>query len=242
MAEALAHLEDAVEYPESDDTPVESMKQWNVVAQVVMALRRFFGGGALVAANLGVYYRRGDNTKLVVPDLFVTLGPPKIDTPDVYLTWEQGKPPDFALEVASKTTFRRDRREKIEIYRALGVKEYFLHDATDRFLKPRLQGFRAVGAGQYAPVVPTVAPKGVICLHSGVLNVHFRTVEGEAAPQLLGPDGELLLSHEDAAAEERRLRHEHERGQVEAERGRLEAEREASRLREQLAALRAGRD
>lgn len=176
---------------------------------------------------MGVYYRRGDNKSVIVPDLFVALGTPKIETPDTYLTWEQGKPPDFALEVASKSTFRRDRREKIEIYRALGVKEYFLHDATDRFLKPRLQGFRAVGDGQYIPVVPTVAPKGVTCLHSGVLNVHFRTVEGEEAPQLLGPDGDLLHSHEDAAAQ--------------AERGRTAAEEEVTRLRAQLAALRAGK-
>ena len=102
MAEALANPVAPVEYPESDDTPVESMKQWNVVAQVVMALRRFLGRRALVAANMGVYYRRGDPSGLIVPDLFVAMGTPKIEEPDVYLTWEQGKPPDLAMEVASK--------------------------------------------------------------------------------------------------------------------------------------------
>ena len=237
MAEALANPVAPVEYPESDDTPVESMKQWNVVAQVVMALRRFLGRRALVAANMGVYYRRGDPSGLIVPDLFVAMGTPKIETPDVYLTWEQGKPPDLAMEVASKTTFRRDRREKIAIYRRLGVKEYFLHDATDRFLKPRLQGFRmadlSADAGgersakkpKYEPIEPTILPNGGLCLHSKVLNLDIHALRGEPAPQLFGPDGTLLLSHEDAAEEERRLRLDEQRRRIDEQRRRIEEER-----------------
>ena len=265
MAEAH-NLAAPVEYPESDDTPMESMKQWNVVAQVVMALRRFLGAGALVAANMGVYYRRGDPTGVVVPDLFVAMGKPKIDEPGTYLMWEQGKPPDFALEVASKSTFRRDRKEKIDIYRKVGVKEYFLHDATERFLRPRLQGHRAAMVEnekgekerQYVPIEPTILPNGGLCLHSNELKLDFHAVPGESAPLLFAPDGTLLLSHEDAAAEERRLREgerrlrqeeqrlreeerrgreEERRGRHEERRRRREAERELAVLRSRLAAL-----
>ena len=236
MSEAVARFAPPVEYPESDDTPVESMKQWNVVAQVVMALRRMLGRRALVAANMGVYFRRGDPTGVIVPDMFVAMGEPLIDEPDTYLIWEQGKPPDFALEVASKSTFRKDRREKIAIYRSVGVKEYFLHDATDRFLSPRLQGFRYVPekttrkrAGKkertYVPVEPTLLPNGGIRLHSDVLKVDFHAVPGEAAPQLFDERGELLLSHEDAAAEERRRREEEQRLRQEEQRRRQEEQR-----------------
>ena len=234
MAEAT-HLEAVVEYPESDDTPMESMMQWNVVAQVVMALRRFLGRRALVAANMGVYYRRGDPSGVIVPDLFVAMGEPKIEIPDTYLLWEQGKPPDLAIEVASKSTFRRDRREKIATYRSIGVKEYFLHDATDRFLKPRLQGYRmedpAPTAGRrkrqrrYVPVEATNLPNGAICLHSEVLKLDIHALPGEPAPQLFTPDGLLLLSHEDAAEEERRLRLEEQRLRLEEQRLRLEEQR-----------------
>ena len=121
MAEALVNLAAPVEYPESDGAPMESMKQWNVVAQVVMALRRFLGGSALVAANMGVYFQRGNASSVVVPDLFVALGEPMIEEPGTYLTWEQGKPPDFVLEVASKSTFKRDRQEKVAIYQLYGL-------------------------------------------------------------------------------------------------------------------------
>ena len=236
MSEAVARFVPPVEYPESDDTPVESMKQWNVVAQVVMALRRMLGRRALVAANMGVYFRRGDPTGVIVPDMFVAMGEPLIDEPDTYLIWEQGKPPDFALEVASKSTFRKDRREKIATYRSVGVKEYFLHDATDRFLSPRLQGFRYVpekttrkrtGKKErtYVPVEPTLLPNGGIRLHSDVLKVDFHAVPGEAAPQLFDERGELLLSHEDAAAEERRRREEEQRLRQEEQRLRQEEQR-----------------
>lgn len=233
MAEALVQPRAVpVEYPESDGAAVDSMAQWNAVAEVVFTLRRFFADRALVAANMGVYFREGDPRGAVVPDLFVALGKPLIDTPDTYLTWEQGKPPDFVLEVASKSTFRKDRREKIAIYRTVGVKEYFLHDAKDRFLRPRLQGYRYSGRSKgggrtYEPVESTVLPDGTICLPSAVLNLTFRAVPGTQAPQIFGPDGAMLPSPEDAAAEDRRLRQE-------AERERREAERELAVLRKRL--------
>ena len=47
-----------------------------------------------------------------------------------YLIPEQGKPPDFVLEVASETTARRDETVKRDAYAAMGVREYWRFDPT----------------------------------------------------------------------------------------------------------------
>ena len=45
-----------------------------------------------------------------------------------YAIWREGKPPEFVMEIASASTWRRDRDEKPAIYESLGVREYFLYD------------------------------------------------------------------------------------------------------------------
>ena len=55
--------------------------------------------------------------------------------------WQERKAPDFVLEIASESTWRRDRDEKPARYAALGVGEYFLYDPDGGRLEPRLQGY-----------------------------------------------------------------------------------------------------
>ena len=47
-----------------------------------------------------------------------------------YLIPEQGKPPDFVLEVASEGTGREDETVKRDAYEAMGVREYWRFDHT----------------------------------------------------------------------------------------------------------------
>ena len=67
----------------------------------------------------------------VAPDVLVSLGVPKRDRLS-YVVADEGKPPDFVLEVASNSTWRRDYGEKRKTYEALGVREYFVYDARPR--------------------------------------------------------------------------------------------------------------
>ena len=69
---------------------------------------------------------------VLFPDLLVAFGvDPKADTArNGYLIPEQGKPPDFVLEVASKTTARNDETDKRDAYAAMGVGEYWRSDPT----------------------------------------------------------------------------------------------------------------
>ena len=47
-----------------------------------------------------------------------------------YIVSEQGKPPDFILEVASSTTARNDETVKRDYYEAMGVGEYWRFDSS----------------------------------------------------------------------------------------------------------------
>ncbi len=50
---------------------------------------------------------------------------------------EEGKGPDFVLEVASPRTWRKDVARKPGVYAGLGLKEYFLSDPRPECLTPR---------------------------------------------------------------------------------------------------------
>ena len=66
---------------------------------------------------------------------------------NAYIISEQGKPPDFVLEVASRHTARRDLWEKREDYRAMGVSEYWRFDETGEFYGEGLAGDLLVEVG-----------------------------------------------------------------------------------------------
>ena len=108
---------------------------------------------ALVAGDILLFYRTGNNRRHVSPDVFFVRGVPAGDRPN-YLLWEEGVAPQFVLEVVSESTVDRDRGKKKTLYQdILKVEEYFLVDPEGTLLTPRLQGFRLV-EGKYAPIDP----------------------------------------------------------------------------------------
>lgn len=69
-----------------------------------------------------------------------------------YLIPEQGKPPDFVLEVASQSTGRIDETVKREHYASLGVPEYWRYDPSGGLWhSAKLAGDRLVD-GAYSPI------------------------------------------------------------------------------------------
>ncbi len=74
-----------------------------------------------------------------------------------YRIWVVGKPPDFALEIASKHTAHNDLVPKRELYAAIGIGEYWRYDPSEdsRYYGERLVGERLVdGEYQRLPVAP----------------------------------------------------------------------------------------
>ena len=152
-----------------------------------------------------------------------------------YVISDQGKPPDFILEVASKSTAAVDLGPKREEYAALGIREYWRYDYTGEFYGVGLAGDRLVD-GRYEPIeIVEIAP-GVLQGESDVLGLWLRW---ERDVKLLGwydpTTGEHVIRFDDLQdqlAAERELR----QTQLAAEReARLASE---ARVRELEAELR----
>ena len=145
----------AVEYP-STDGKAFSQNSWQAVAMGLAweALDRHFRSfreDFFVAMDLLVYHKPGDNGSKLSPDVFVALGVPPRQRSS-FQVWEEGQPPDFVLEVASRSSEDRDRLDKPGDYASLGVREYWVLDPRGDLFHPPLEGFRLVD-GRYEPLV-----------------------------------------------------------------------------------------
>ena len=169
-----------VHYPESNGLPLaETRFQWDSLIYAAGALDVHFRDRPDVAVEgyRLLYYVEGDPRSRVAPDVFVVFGVPKRRR-RTYLLWEEGKAPDFVLEVTSRTTRWIDRGFKRDLYTRLGVREYWLFDPAGDWLDPRLQGNRLSG-GRYEPLSPTGIEDGERVLHSAVLGLDVYVDRGE---------------------------------------------------------------
>ena len=214
----------AVDYPSSDGKPLaENDAQLHAILYAVGALQVRYGDrpDVYVSGDLLVYYEESNPRVSVAPDAFVVFGVENRLRMS-YKVWEEGKGPDFVLEVASPNTWREDVERKPGIYAGLGVGEYFLFDPTGEHLSPRLQGYRLVD-GAYEPLVVVESIDRALTLSSDVLGLELRAKDKEM--RFHDPaTGETLLSY----AEEHAARREEATARQAAE---LQAGREAAARR-----------
>jgi Uma2 family endonuclease len=210
-----------VEYPSSDGKPMaETDLHRDEMIYVIEALQEHFRDvpDVYVSGNLLLYYVEGEPRYSISPDALVAKGLADAKSRrDIYKVWEEGRSPCFVMEVTSRSTRQEDLRKKKDLYRQLGVDEYFLFDPREEYLEPPLQGFRLVNGpgGEYRPL-PTREDGSLL---SPVLGVLFRR-EGEGLRLVHARTGEPYLR----ASEN-----------VEARR---QSEVRARRLEEELARLR----
>ena len=161
-----------IEYPESDGEPMgETPIHRNQMAHVIEMLDDYYDDDpdVYVSGNMMMYYVEGNPKKSVSPDVFVTLGIPKLPERRIYQIWVEGKGPDFVVEMHSRGTWRSDVGWKLDLYRdVLKVPEYFLFDPLEERpnVKP-LRGYRLVN-GEYEPI-PEIDGR----LVSEVLGLHL---------------------------------------------------------------------
>jgi Uma2 family endonuclease len=145
-----------IDYPETDGRPMaETPLHRDVLFLCIDILRRWFAANqnVYVSGNMMLYYERGNPRRWISPDVQVTLGIPREPERRVYKTWVEGKMADLVIEATSRSTQREDEQFKFELYRGLGVAEYYLFDPEGDYLDPPLVGYRLI-AGEYRPIEP----------------------------------------------------------------------------------------
>ena len=223
-------------YPSSDGQPMaENTWQFEVMVDSALALRSRYrrNPDVFVGGDLLMYYEKGDPTRRVASDVFVIFGVPDHHRMS-YRLWEEGKAPDFALEVASESTWREDVGRKRDLYAKLGVGEYWLFDPQGEFHDPPLQGL-ILRNGLYGEL-PARMENGVRVLRSRVLGLDLRA-EGSALRFRDPVTGEDLRTFEEETAARQRAqaanrsaqaRNAELEAQVRALEARLAAERQNS--------------
>ena len=162
------------------------------------------------------------------PDLLVALGvdPALYKASNGYIIEDQGKPPDFVLEIASLHTGHIDVGAKRDDYAALAIPEYWRFDETGEFHGTRLGGDRLV-AREYAPIPIDELEDGVLQGYSDVLNLHLRWEHGQ-----LGWYDPATGRHIATFEEERAARIQAETRAIDAETRVQQLEAELRRLRD----------
>lgn len=163
-------------YPETDGMPLpDGLYQEPLFIEVVSVLEAYFQTHpyTLVSGDTFIYYEMNNPRRSVSPDCYVSFG---VDVDAImeqnsYIIWRVGKPPDFALEIASESTGRYDDTGKRDLYASLGFGEYWRYDSTGgRFYQRPLVGERLVN-GEYQEFPIHEEPDGMIWAHSPTLGL-----------------------------------------------------------------------
>jgi Uma2 family endonuclease len=176
------------------------------------------------AGNLSIYYslrqRRSEDFR--GPDFFVVLDVEYKERKSWTVWEEEGKYPNFILEILSDSTAQVDRGLKKQIYQDIfRTPEYFWFDPYSFEFK----GFRLKDARQYEELTPN--DQG--WLWSQQLELYLGIVDERL--RFLTPEGEVVPAPNEAAIQERR-RAEMERQRAERAEALLAVERERSQALE----------
>ena len=150
---AVAPVEQFPDFPPRDDmqNPIYLYRPGHLAA-----LDRHFGAPetTIVLGEVPVGWSTSQREGVRIPDLLIAFNVDRagIITQRGYGITAQGKPPDFALEIASSSTGENDYVEKRAAYAAFGVTEYWRFDPTGgQYHEVRLAGDRLVD-GEYQPI------------------------------------------------------------------------------------------
>ena len=241
-----------------------------LIGQYLKDLQEHLGDIAslFMISNIPIRYDPSNRRVFIAPDWYISFD---VDLDAIseklsYDVWEVGKPPEFALEVASPSTYRKDVYEKPDIYAYIGIGEYWMFDPTGGELYGQaLSGYRLVDGG-YEPIETALNEHGLESGYSEVLRLMLCAMEKSRRSELLAvqPDMEMVFREDynpaqllvqdaetglyllnakgiAAQADQAETRADRAESERDSERERADrAEAEAARLRERI--RRMGRD
>ncbi|MDE0638110.1 MAG: Uma2 family endonuclease [Candidatus Poribacteria bacterium] len=235
-------------YPFEDDEPMAATGfHADQITILSDQLSRYFAINEHIYIGVDnfIYYREGDVTKFVAPDIYVVFGVEKYPQRRSFYTWSEGAIPIAVFEFLSDATANQDRHKKVQLYLIdMGVQEYFIHQPE--IDKPaEFRGWQRSRSGNILEITPD-AQGGIF---SEALNLWFRwEVQQDSHVRLLRPflpDGTLITTSREEAhlriqeqnlrIQEQNLREEAEMIAAKEAARRQELEAELETLRAQLA-------
>ena len=171
-------------YPTEDDVPMAATGFHGVqITTLGLQLDLYFKMNSLVYVGVDsfVYYREGEVSKVVTPNIYVVGGVDKYPQRYSFYTWAEGAVPAVVFEFPTDETTIRGRAEMIHQYLIdIGVQECFFHQpAGDK--PPEFHGWRR-SASDEIEEIPLDEQGG---LFSSALNLWLH--------QTLGRDNVRLL-------------------------------------------------
>ena len=134
----------------------------------------------LVTGDCRVMNFTTDSNEAKRPDVLIAFGVnlPAFRARGHYVISEQGKPPEFVMEIASESTASANTGPKRLEYAALGISEYWRFDHTGNHHGSKLAGDRLAG-DHYEPIDITVLPDGSHQGYSTVLDLTLEWRDGD---------------------------------------------------------------
>lgn len=173
-------------YPYEDEVPMPATEfHGEQLSTFYEQLSRYFSINADIHVGIDnfIYYREGDMTKVVAPDVYVVLGAAKYPLRRSFYTWLEGVAPATVFEFLSDATALEDRADKVAVYlNEVGVCEYFIHQPE--LEKPsEFRGWRSI-SGDIVEIIRDASGG----LFSESLNLYFRCEDRqESEVRLLRP-------------------------------------------------------
>ena len=146
-------------------------------------LRRHFGNNDAIIVLSEIPVRRSPRQQEGhrIPDLLIAFGVDRALAVDQkgYSIRDQGKPPDFVLEIASESTGQEDYTGKRDDYAAFGIPEYWRFDPSGgQHHGAPLAGDR-LAEGTYQPIDVVETAPDHLYGHSDVLNLDLCWEKGK---------------------------------------------------------------
>ena len=197
--------------PDPPKTP--DMRQRRQLTKIDAVLLAHFRarGDVLVCGEGYLRHSAANASERFAPDCVVTFGvdPEAIIRRNGYVVSEVGKPPDFVMEIASKSTGTRDYTVKRDAYERYRAREYWRSDESGgSWHDAALAGDRLVD-GKYVPIEIIHDEDGRFWGYSEVLGLNLCWDEGvlrfydPVAERFLPDSVELAYERDDAEARSR---------------------------------------
>ncbi len=218
-------------YPFEDDEPMAATGFHGIqITTFFDQISRYFDINEHIHIGIDsfIYYREGDITKFVAPDVYIVFGVDKHPQRRSFYTWSEGAVPVAVFEFLSDSTAHQDRNKKVQLYlKDMGVQEYYIHQ-PEMEKPPEFRGWQQSPSGDIVEIEPD-AHGG---LFSEALNLYFcweddqtthvrlmRPYLPDGTPITTSMEEKHMREHEQELREqeqERRIQEQHLREEAEA--------------------------